>query len=172
MKNIVKIFWRRVIGLISSVCYPVNPRWAILKSTRLFALLPLFLLLSCASSQIEPRTATKTCFQNVFGHDDLIDIEVLSLTVSGQTVVGEYHWLPAAKDRRIGYFSGTQTGPVILAKYDFTQEGQKFSSEIQLIVSAHKISISGGEPEVGLTSEIQRVDCAQLKPVHRDGSSG
>ncbi len=94
-----------------------------------------------------------------------MDFEVLQITVADKTVEGEFHWLPAFKDRRIGYIKGTKTNQEVLAKYDYTQEGKKSSVEIQLILNDQSISVSGGEPALGLTSEISKIDCEKLTEV-------
>ena len=132
------------------------------KSTITFVSL---LLVSCSGTENESMPPIKMCYQNSFGSGEVMDFEVLQITVADKTVEGEFHWLPAFKDRRIGYFKGTKTNQVVLAKYDYTQEGKKSSANIKLILNEGNISTSGGELSLGLTSDIQQIDCEKLTEV-------
>ena len=123
------------------------------------------LLVSCSGTENESMPSVTMCYQNSFGSGEVMDFEVLQITVADKTVEGEFHWLPAFKDKRVGYFKGTKTNQVVLAKYDYTQEGKKSSANIKLILKDGSISISGGEPSLGLTSDIQQIDCKKLTEV-------
>ena len=125
----------------------------------------LLLLISCSGDKNEPLSSIRTCYQNSFGDDKFMDFKVLTITMTDNAVEGQFHWLPAFKDRRMGYFKGTRTNQVTSAKYDYTQEGKKSSVEIQLILNDRSISVSGGEPALGLTSEIPQIDCEKLTEV-------
>ncbi len=123
------------------------------------------LLVSCSGTENESMPSVKMCYQNSFGSGEVMDFEVLQITVTDKTVEGEFHWLPAFKDRRIGYFKGTKTNQVVLAKYDYTQEGKKASTNIKLILSDGSVSISGGESSLGIASEISQIDRKKLTEV-------
>ena len=123
------------------------------------------LLVSCSGTENESMPSVTMCYQNSFGSGEVMDFEVLQITVADKTVEGEFHWLPAFKDRRIGYFKGTKTNQVVLAKYDYMQEGKKASTNIKLILNDGSVSISGGESSLGLTSEIPQIDCKNLTEV-------
>ena len=71
---------------------------------------------------VEPASSVQHCFRNetVFGEDK--DVEELTVTIDGDAATGDYNWLPAFKDQRLGQFSGTVDGDTISATYEFAQE--------------------------------------------------
>lgn len=138
-------------------------------------LLLAFSLLGCepteeSSPAIEASTTAaataipvaKTCYQNLTGTGENTDAQVLILNRQDPVMSGEYHWLPAFKDRRLGRFSGEQTEQGIAVVYRYEQEGTKGSENLTLVPQADQIRVSGGAPELGLTADLKQVDCEQL----------
>lgn len=120
------------------------------------------LFISCSNNKNDPATSIKTCYQNTYGDNKIKDLEILTITITNKFIKGQYHWLPAFKDKRIGYFKGTKTKQLILAKYDYVQEGIKASTQIQLTLNDKSISVWQEEPALGLNVEIQQIDCTKL----------
>jgi len=114
------------------------------------------------ASQESAVSTPKTCYQKLTGSGENTDAEVLILNQEGKAFSGEYHWLPAFKDQRLGKFSGESSGQGMRATYTYLQEGSKGSESIQLDKQNDRISISGGAPELGLVASLPAVNCAQL----------
>lgn len=130
----------------------------------LFALL----LWSCTTEKKEQTTTAEVseekllCFRNEYPFKDnsgKMDVEELTLTITGKDVTGMYNWLPAEKDQRKGKFTGTIEGNTILAKYIFMQEGIENSTDINIQIDDKEASVSGGAPELGLESTLKKVEC-------------
>ncbi|OAB78699.1 hypothetical protein [Cochleicola gelatinilyticus] len=105
---------------------------------------------------------TTYCFRNEFPFKEeplKKDIQELVLTVEGDTVKGDYNWLPAEKDQRRGTLTGNIVNDIIEAEYIFMQEGMKDTVEIKIFITDESAEISGGSPELGLTASLRKVDC-------------
>ena len=74
--------------------------------------------------------------------------------------MGDYNWLPAFKDPRLGTFEGNFDGPVISANYKFTQEGRSQTAQIRIRLEPGQAVVEGGLPELGLNATIGQVDCS------------
>ncbi|WP_375561792.1 hypothetical protein ACE193_04355 [Bernardetia sp. OM2101] len=111
----------------------------------------------------ETTISNKTeCFRNEMAYTDgsgMKDIEELILTIQGQKVVGSYNWLPAEKDQRTGNFEGILKGNKINATYTFTQEGNKDTTSILLILENNKVVVNGADESLGLNTTLQKAEC-------------
>lgn len=116
-----------------------------------------------AVTGIVSETAPKRqCYRNeyLFNDDpDQKDVESLTVQFKGDHVVGEYNWLPAFKDKRVGRFEGAFDGQSISASYEFTQEGQLGAAKISIRVGPDQVIVEGESPQLGLNATIARVDC-------------
>ena len=130
----------------------------------LFALL----LWSCTTEKKEQTTTAEVseekllCFRNEYPFEDnsgKMDVEELTLTITGNEVSGMYNWLPAEKDQRKGTLTGTLQGNTIQAKYIFMQEGVENSTDINIQIDDKEASVSGGAPELGLASTLKKAEC-------------
>ena len=104
----------------------------------------------------------KHCFRNEYPFDDepdQRDIEELVVIIDGSRTIGEYNWIPAYKDRRIGRFNGSILNNSIDARYEFEQEGQSEIAIISITLEEAHAIIKGKPPEFGLDSTLARVDC-------------
>ncbi|WGW01379.1 hypothetical protein QF117_11365 [Vibrio sp. YMD68] len=102
----------------------------------------------------------KMCYENRHGVPPLIDYEILWFTLSNNIVKGEFNWLPALKDRRIGSFNGHKINDNSLdVVYSFYQEG--FNSQIKLTIKfdENQVMIEGERPSLGLNRTLARVNC-------------
>jgi hypothetical protein len=86
---------------------------------------------------------------------------ILSLTVEidGDRVAGDYNWLPAFKDRCTGRFEGSVDGQLVVARYEYTQEGRSAAVTIEIALGPDQAVVKGEEAELGLNATIARVDC-------------
>jgi len=106
--------------------------------------------------------ATHYCYRNEYSFEDepdKKDIQSLSIEISGVRAAGEYSWLPAYKDQRVGRFQGTVDGQSIVARYEYTQEGQSGVTTISIRLEPEQAVVEGGSPALGLNAAIARVDC-------------
>lgn len=102
------------------------------------------------------------CFRNEYPFEDnsgRMDIEELTLVITGNQVTGMYNWLPAEKDQRKGKLTGSISGNTITAKYTFMQEGVEDSTNIIIQIDDDKASVGGGAPELGLQADIKKAEC-------------
>ncbi|UZR97192.1 hypothetical protein [Chondrinema litorale] len=102
------------------------------------------------------------CYKNVFPYRDnpmMKDIQELNLVIDGDQVSGEYNWLPAEKDQRKGSLTGTIEDNIIIAEYQFMQEGNEETASITIDIDHQKAVIVGGNPELGLNATIKKIDC-------------
>lgn len=135
----------------------------------LYYLCFILLIASCTSKKEEQSSVESEvqeekllCFRNEYPFEDnsgKVDVEELTLAITGNQVTGMYNWLPAEKDQRKGTFTGTITGKTINAKYTFMQEGIEESTNISIEIKDDKVSVNGGNPELGLQAEIKKADC-------------
>lgn len=143
-----------------------------------FSFLALFVALTPACSNddgggLSQRTSVETkkysaesvarhCFSNAHAFDDgtgAKDIEELVVVIDGTRAIGEYNWIPAYKDRRLGRFDGLFENGSITARYSFEQEGQSGTTVISIMIAEKHAIVSGEPPELGLDSTLARVDC-------------
>ncbi|ASV30730.1 hypothetical protein [Maribacter cobaltidurans] len=102
------------------------------------------------------------CFQNVYPYQDnpsTQDVLELNLTIDGNTVSGNYNWLPAEKDQRKGTLNGTLTDDNVTAQYHFMQEGMEQTAMLKIRLMDDKAQVEGGEAELGLGATIDKIDC-------------
>lgn len=135
----------------------------------LYYLCCILLIASCSTKKEEQSTDTTEveeekllCFRNEYPFEDnsgKMDVEELTLVITGDQVTGIYNWLPAEKDQRTGKFTGSINGNTINAKYTFVQEGVEGSADIVIETDNNKASVSGGSPELGLQADIKKADC-------------
>ena len=114
------------------------------------------------TEQVDATIPIHHCYQNEYPFDsepDQKDVEVLTLEIVGDRAIGEYNWLPAFKDRRVGQFEGSFDGQTVTASYKFTQEGQSMVTTISIRLEPERVVIKGEKPELGLNASIARVDC-------------
>jgi hypothetical protein len=114
------------------------------------------------SSSDEIQEEKLLCFRNEYPFEDnsgKMDVEELTLTITGSEVTGMYNWLPAEKDQRKGSLTGTLDGNSIKAKYIFMQEGIENSADISIQIEDNQASVSGGAPELGLESTLKKAEC-------------
>jgi hypothetical protein len=74
-------------------------------------------------------------------------------------LAGEYHWLPAFKDERLGTFEGRIDDQLISASYEYTQEGRSQIIPITIRLEPGRAIVEGGPAESGLGATIRQVDC-------------
>lgn len=112
--------------------------------------------------KVDSMVPTRHCYRNEYPFDyepDQRDVQSLIIRINGDHAVGEYNWLPAFKDKRVGRFEGSFDGQVVRAKYRYTQEGQSAVSSITIRIEPDQVVVEGGGPELGLNATIARVDC-------------
>ncbi|MFI2741828.1 hypothetical protein ACG2LH_03730 [Zhouia sp. PK063] len=110
---------------------------------------------------------TKICFMQVKNdkagmYEKLKDSVMLSLVYKDSTVTGNYNWLPAEKDARIGTIKATKTGNTIKGTYTFMQEGQtqKRDISIRLIDSTAQVTtMLDGKKE--MEQKVTMTNCAK-----------
>jgi hypothetical protein len=105
---------------------------------------------------------TRYCYRDEYpfeGESNQMDVQSMTLEISGDRAAGEYNWLPAFKDKRVGRFEGTIDGQSILARYEYAQEGQSGVTTISIRLEPGQAIVEGGSPELGLNATIARVDC-------------
>ena len=80
-----------------------------------------------SSENVEVATE-QLCFRNEYSFPDStenIDVLNLDLQIKGDSVTGNYNWLPALKDQRNGPLVGTIHDKTINATYRYMQEGME-----------------------------------------------
>ena len=118
---------------------------------------------SCGSGPVAEAASPRRCYRNVQpfednpGHEDVLSLTVV---VVESRAMGDYNWLPAFKDPRLGTFEGNFDGPVISANYKFTQEGRSQTAQIRIRLEPGQAVVEGGLPELGLNATIGQVDCS------------
>lgn len=108
-----------------------------------------------------PQTSPH-CYKQVTGEGDNRDVTLLTLTQEGDAVTGNYYWLPAFKDRRLGSFEGKKVESGYQVDYIYQQEGSQGQSTLVLLLEPDQIVIQGGEPALGLAQTLPEVDCKGL----------
>lgn len=115
------------------------------------------------SSENEETLATEElCFRNEYPFPDStenIDVLKLDLQIKGDSVTGNYNWLPALKDQRNGTLAGTIENKTINATYRYMQEGIEDTAEITIVLEEDKAIITGDNPESGLNTEVAKIPC-------------
>ena len=110
-----------------------------------------------SSENVEVATE-QLCFRNEYPFPDStenIDVLNLDLQIKGDSVTGNYNWLPALKDQRNGTLTGTIENKTINATYRYMQEG----IEETIVLKDDKAIITGDNPESGLDTEVAKIDC-------------
>ncbi|QQX77568.1 MULTISPECIES: hypothetical protein [Aequorivita] len=115
------------------------------------------------SSENEETVATEElCFRNEYSFPDStenIDVLNLDLHIKGDSVTGNYNWLPALKDQRHGTLEGTIENKTITATYRYMQEGIEETAEITIVLKDDKAIITGDNPNSGLDTEVAKIQC-------------
>ena len=88
-----------------------------------------------------------------------MDIEELIVVIDGGRATGEYNWMPAFKDARLGRFTGSLHGNTISADYAYEQEGRSATTTISIILEEDQAIVEGGPPELGLNRTLLRAAC-------------
>ncbi|MEJ0001947.1 MAG: hypothetical protein WDN09_02085 [bacterium] len=76
---------------------------------------------------------------------------MLSMDVRDQNVIGEFHWLPAEKDKKVGIFTGTITPRDLIGKrivnafWNTSAEGMTATEELKIIVGDSVATPAFGE---------------------------
>ena len=135
--------------------------------------LPAVLLWACSPPESAPPSPgaadpgeaagpRQRCFReetraaNAAGEPDVLS---LVLVVDGDRAYGEYHWLPAEKDRREGRFEGSVAGELVTATYEFLQEGRSDTTPITIRVENSQAVVAGGDAALGLAASLPEVQC-------------
>lgn len=116
------------------------------------------------ASQADPVVSSMQCFRNEFPYEatedpDDQDMEELIVMIDGDSASGEYNWIPAYKDQRLGISSGSFQENLIKATYEYQQEGQSATTEIVISIEAEHVTVEGGSSELGLNRTLARVEC-------------
>ena len=109
-----------------------------------------------ATSPLKRCFREETRVSNAAGDPDVLS---LVLVVDGDRAQGEYHWLPAAKDRREGHFEGSVAGELITATYEYLQEGRSGTTPITIRVENSQAVVAGGDAALGLGATLPEVEC-------------
>lgn len=102
------------------------------------------------------------CFRNEYPFPDStenIDVLKLDLQIKGDSVTGNYNWLPAMKDQRNGKLAGTIQNDTVKATYRFMQEGIEETAAITIVLKDDKAIVTGDKPESGLDTEVAKISC-------------
>jgi hypothetical protein len=105
------------------------------------------------TEQSSSTPVTRRCYRNEYPFDDIPgekDVQTLTVEIDGDRAVGEYNWLPAFKDKRVGRFEGVFDGHSVVAMYRYAQEGQSASTEISIRLEPEYAVVEGGKQELGL----------------------
>ncbi len=114
------------------------------------------------TGQVDVTALTRHCYRNEYpfdGEPEQKDVQTLTLEIDGKRVVGEYNWLPAFKDKRVGRFEGSIDGQSATVTYEYTQEGQSAVATISIRLEPEQVVVEGGEPELGLNATIAKEGC-------------
>lgn len=121
-------------------------------------------LFGCSIQQTDETAQLKLCYQNTYGAvEGEQDIEVLWLTVEDNAITGEFHWLPAFKDKRRGTFTGSLTREgTAEVTYVHYQEGQTNTDSLLLTFDQDQATTKGGDIASGLSITLDHIDCAKM----------
>ncbi|MGB5164618.1 MAG: hypothetical protein WBN61_05120 [Woeseiaceae bacterium] len=108
---------------------------------------------------ISDAVQTQHCFRNEHPFQDTMDIEELIVVLDGGGATGQYNWLPAFKDARLGRFTGSLHGNTISADYAYEQEGQSATIRISIILEDDRAIVEGGPVQLGLNRTLLRAAC-------------
>lgn len=114
-----------------------------------------------SSENVEVATE-QLCFRNEYPFPDStenIDVINLDLQIKGDSVTGNYNWLPALTDQRNGTLEGTIQNKTINATYRYMQEGVEDTAEITIVLKDDKAIVTGDNPQSGLDTEVAKIDC-------------
>lgn len=134
-----------------------------------FIIIVMLMCVGCNNTIKEKKATEKTevviqefCFLNEYRFPDStenIDILKLDIQIKGDSVIGNYNWLPALKDQRNGRLIGTIQDKKIRATYTYTQEGIQENTVITIILEEDKAIVTGDSPDSGLDTEVAKVPC-------------
>lgn len=126
-----------------------------------------FLAFACMNSKDAKNTFTsekneesgEVCFLNVTG-ETIKDSLEMHLKIDENKVSGIYNWLPAEKDSRKGKISGTKSGNSINGKYEFVQEGGKYTQPILIELHENSATVTTNPGmQDKMVVEIEEVEC-------------
>ena len=129
----------------------------------------LLFCVSCNNSKKEENAPEKTevvteefCFRNEYPFPDStenIDVLKLDIQIKGDSVTGNYNWLPALKDQRNGKLVGAIKNKTINAIYTYLQEGIEAKAAITIVLEDDKAIVTGDSPDSGLDTEVAKIPC-------------
>lgn len=106
----------------------------------------------------------KKCYQKHYNTDKKRGLEVLWLSTQNGRVKGEFNFLSASQNKRVGTFTGKMLGQgFATVDYSFVQEGQQAAVELVLDYDENRASIKGSMPSMGLDGTLKRVSCSIIK---------
>jgi hypothetical protein len=79
------------------------------------------------------------CFVRLEGNQQQ-DSTTIELSIKGNTITGEMHWIPAGKDSRKGILNGTRNGDTIKAVWTFKQEGMTDTMAVNFKLEKNQLS--------------------------------
>ena len=82
---------------------------------------------------------TSLCFVHLEGTNQQ-DSTTVELSIKGNTVTGEMHWIPYGKDARKGILNGTRNGDTIRAVWTFKQEGMTDTMAVNFKLKVNELS--------------------------------
>ena len=77
-----------------------------------------FAVLRTRVPNIESPIPTTVCFAHVQKSGDLVDKDVLKLTITGDKATGFFNMIPAEKDQKVGLFTGVMDRPNVIGLID------------------------------------------------------
>lgn len=118
--------------------------------------------LACASDEAAETATDIRCYKKTVGSGSETDVTLLTLTRQADQVEGRYYWLPAYKDRRMGDFKGHIAAEGFNVEYVYQQEGLEQTAQLFLRPETGLISVTGGDPALGMAATLPQVDCTNL----------
>jgi hypothetical protein len=115
-----------------------------------------------SDAQSDAAPITRRCYRNEYPFEDELgqkDVQTLTIEIDGEHAIGDYNWLPAFKDKRVGRFEGSFDGRSVTATYEYVQEGQSGVTTLSIRLEPEQAVVDGGNPELGLNATIRRVEC-------------
>jgi hypothetical protein len=79
------------------------------------------------------------CFVRLEGNQQQ-DSTTVELSIKGNTVTGEMHWIPFEKDGRKGILNGRKNGDIINAVWTFKQEGMTDTMAVEFQLKNNQLS--------------------------------
>lgn len=103
------------------------------------------------------------CFlstENELPSRNLRDSILMNLEINGNEISGNFDWIPAEKDRRLGRIDAIKEGDELKGKYIFTQEGIEDTVDINISLQKTSATITTlSETGEKMAFQVERVDC-------------